>query len=576
MVIDLKKYFYIVLIFGLQISLLQAQIRIEVQPSKKMVNVGDIVEINFTISAQQNFDLGHLEWPNVEKTRFLGNSKQTNFVNRNGETIFQKIETLVLRAEQEGNIYIPPVKVEINGKIYRSNELNIEVQKSKKINNPSQQNQSIFLAVELSNQSVYINQPVIATVKLYAFSYDALRRRTELKTPGLNDFQVKKISNYTQRDFNQETVGNRTYVSEEVGQFQLIAQKVGELIIPSFEVTLAIPVGFLDEKLVDVSSDPVKIKVKQLPENSPKNFTGAIGKFKINTFADKKFIKTNESLQFEIEVIGEGNLSMLQMPELNLSKDLEVYKPTRHQKFQSTTSGEKGKLVYTYLIVPQYGGEYTIPSISFSYFNLENQSYETINSEPIDLVVEGAAKPQMPKANEDEINKYSVNQINSEDLMNENSNAHAVEKDSILNIKIPEIRKEDLSKIQNNLKNYWYYWLIPSGVLMFAFLCFLLIKSKKIEKKEDKRAYIKEELKIFDTYVKDNNSEKSVQKAEAILNEISAYLAQEDKIQKIEVNQIFKGLKNKIDLYRYAGSTSSLKLAELKKDLHFLVMESLR
>lgn len=576
MVIDLKKYFYIALIIGFQIPfLLQAQIQIEVRPNKKRVNVGDAVEINFIISAQQNFDLGRLEWPAIENARLLGNKKQTNFISRNGENLFQKIETFVLRAEQDGNIIIPPIKVEINGKFYQSNELTIDVQKNKKSTN-SYQNQSIFLAVELSNQTVFINQPIIATIKLYALSYDALRRRSELKTPGLNDFQVKKISNYTQRDFNQEAVGNRVYVSEEVGQFQLIPQKSGELIIPSFGITLAVPVGFLDEKLIDVNSDAVKVKVNSLPKNSPKNFTGAVGNFKINTFADKKNLKTNESLQLEVELIGEGNLSTLQMPQLNLSKDLEVYQPTRRNKFQSTATSEKGKIVNTYVIVPQYGGKYTIPSISFSYYNLETESYETIHSEPIDLVVEGEPKPLEEKVNKNEIAgaEDSIAQNNTINLANNDSYSQAVEKDSILNIQIPSIKKTYISKLHKNIEDYWYYWLMPAGgILVISFLYFFMKKNKK---EEDKVTYFKKELKIFDAFVKENNSEKAVQKAEIILNEISKYIDQENKTQKTEVNQISKALKNKIDLYRYAGSNHLLELTQLKKELHFIVIESLK
>lgn len=545
-------------------ELLKGQVKIEANASKKVIEVGEPVEINFIISGKENIDISRLQYPTIKKAKLLGSRKQNNYFYRNGESIYQKIETLVVSPEEEGRLVIPPVSVEVNGERYTSNQVIIRVNKTRK-NHTINSERTVFLEVELSENSVYENEPIIATVKLYSASYDLLRNRKEVLSSGLKDFQIKKISTDTERNINQELVGDRAYVSEEVGKYQLIPQKSGNLVIPPFEVALEIT-DFFDTKMVSIDSEPQRIKVKPLPSGIPKNFSGVVGNFKINTYVDDKKLKANEAFQIEIELIGEGNLSSLQMPKLQLDKNLEIYEPIRRNKFQTTEKGEKGKVVSVYSIVPQYGGKYTIPAIEFTFFNPKTKKYETINSQPIDIDIEGDPMPQ--NINQDSISlKDSI--LEKLDIY-QNKDEKLEDTPGV----IPEIIKPVAEEI-NYIEKIWYL-AIPTILMGLGGLFFFLFRRKKKEEKAEDIYDFRIEQKELIGFIKNKEIENSLQKSEQILTKLVDYLKEKEQDMKPEVSERYVKIKKEIQLHRYAGESLKFPLDKLAKDIDFIISKSIK
>ena len=129
------------------------------------------------------------------------------------------------------------------------------------------------------------------------------------------------------------------------------------------------------------------MQVKALPlENRPANFTGAVGDFDFKVTTSKSNLKANESAQVKVEVSGKGNLKLIDLPSIDTPNGLERYEPEHKESIRTNLSGLSGKVYDQYTVVPQYRGKYMIPPVSFSYFNLDKKSYETITTEPIALV----------------------------------------------------------------------------------------------------------------------------------------------------------------------------------------------
>src|SRR5690606_35497658 len=100
----------------------------------------------------------------------------------------------------------------------------------------------------------------------------------------------------------------------------------------------------------------------------------------------------SESLQATVEVTGNGNLKLFNLPKLTLPSSLEVYEPEYNESVRTESAGMQGRIADTYTIVPQYKGKYPIPSISFSYFDPKTETYKTLNSNEIVIdVLEGPA-----------------------------------------------------------------------------------------------------------------------------------------------------------------------------------------
>jgi hypothetical protein len=95
-------------------------------------------------------------------------------------------------------------------------------------------------------------------------------------------------------------------------------------------------------------------------------------------------------LQAIVEVRGKGNLKLFQLPKPSVPSSLEVYDPEFSEDVKTTITGMQGKVSENYTIVPAYRGKYPIPGISFSYFDPNSESYNTITSEEITInVLEG-------------------------------------------------------------------------------------------------------------------------------------------------------------------------------------------
>ena len=122
----------------------------------------------------------------------------------------------------------------------------------------------------------------------------------------------------------------------------------------------------------------------------PADLSGTVGDFDFEVTTRKPTLDATESLQAKVEVSGQGNLKLFQLPKLNLPSSLEVYEPEFTERISTRLSGMQGKISDSYTVVPQYKGKYPIPSISFSYFDPKEKKYKTITSEEIIIdVVEG-------------------------------------------------------------------------------------------------------------------------------------------------------------------------------------------
>ena len=112
----------------------------------------------------------------------------------------------------------------------------------------------------------------------------------------------------------------------------LIPQKAGKLTIDpmEMEISAGVPIGRRDlfgnmitrNTTYTVSSGRRTINVKQLPsEGRPVDFSGAVGQFDFNVTSSKANLKANESAQVKVEVVGKGNLKLIDLPSIETLMD---------------------------------------------------------------------------------------------------------------------------------------------------------------------------------------------------------------------------------------------------------------
>jgi hypothetical protein len=229
------------------------------------------------------------------------------------------------------------------------------------------------------------------------------------------------------------------------------------------------------------SSGSEKITVLPLPAEAPASFTGGVGKFSFNAYADKKELKTDEALKYRIELSGSGNLPLIEAPKNIWDETIEVYDPILKENYnvQPTISGTK---IWNFVAVPHAPGSYTTPSLEFSYFDLEQKKYVTLTAPSTSLTITGK-----PTKDKEKGKKYGE-----------------------FNYAKQKIRESSLYSMDSDLPNSAFYGLGVLPLLMALGLGFL----PKYERKEERfisgkkiSERVIQQMKQTEIYLKENKKE---------------------------------------------------------------------
>ncbi len=312
-----------------------------------------------------------------------------------------------LQAIKEGKYTLAPATFTLKNKTFRSDSVRIEVipgSTTEQTTNGSTGDpavegveeetpgEDIFLNLLLSRREVYLGEHIAATVKLY--TRVDLSGINEIKYPSFRDFLKIDLNTPPLSSLRRENVNGEVYGTGVLQQFLLYPQVTGEIEIEPVQISALIQQrsGQSDPFFGDffstystvpraVSSKPLKIKVKPLPGNKPDDFSGVVGTLNIKASLSKDSVTANDAVTLKITLSGSGNLKLAGEPVLNISPDIEVYDPKISDELKYGTGGTSGQRSFEYLLIPRHYGDYTIPSVTYSFFNIASGRYERVTTE---------------------------------------------------------------------------------------------------------------------------------------------------------------------------------------------------
>ena len=138
----------------------------------------------------------------------------------------------------------------------------------------------------------------------------------------------------------------------------------------------------------ELRTPKLKLNVQKLPDGKPADFSGAVGSFKISSSISTTELKANEAVTLRLVISGTGNMKLIKTPEVVFPEDFEVYDPKVENKFSLNKNGFSGNKVIEYLAIPRFGGEFTVPAIKFSYYDIASKQYKILTTESYTLKVE--------------------------------------------------------------------------------------------------------------------------------------------------------------------------------------------
>lgn len=370
-----------------------ADLRVDLRLDRETATLADSVRLEVVISGTRERNeepriLG-LETFRVSKG---GTSSRLQIINGQVEASVEY--TYFLKPKQTGEFTVGPAEITVKGKTARSGAATLTVEDV-----PEKQGDRgrLFLTAELTPQTVYVDQQVVYTLRLY--------RRIKvsdlsLSLPETKDLVFKKLGDPSE----YETVyQGQTYQVVEVryrlspsqpGVYRMEPARMGMTV---YEPRDRRRRGFFDDpffssfssgKPATVTGNALVLQVLKLPEDDrPAGFSGLVGDFKISAGLTPSQVRQGESATFTVVVTGEGNINRI--PDLSVPEIAGV-KVYADQPVLDTDVGDRGltgSKTMKWALVPEREGTFEIPSLSLSYFDPNRETYAVLKTLPLSLSV---------------------------------------------------------------------------------------------------------------------------------------------------------------------------------------------
>ena len=379
----------------------------------------------------------------VDGLRFFPMGQSSQYQSVNGKISSTVSYMYQVQAEDSGNYTIPPVRANINGQIKKTQPIGLRVsgpgrskssgaaplpppaptvagQTGTSNHRPGEENQIAFLRVTPSKYRSYVGELVPIEIKAF-FRQGLQATLNSLPVVSNNAFACQGLSKKPTQ--TEEVIDGVPYAvltwhtamsAVKEGEHPVSTELAATLIIPQTSRRRHPAFGsnmFDDdffntffnttrEEAVTLTSNRQKMRVLPLPRaGRPKNFSGAVGRFKLWANASLKSCMVGDPITLKMTVKGDGNFDRVSSPLLASPKGWKTYTPTASFK-PADSSGYKGKKRFEQAIIPLEASIKKIPPVEFSYFNTSSEKYVTLRTKPIKIKIKPdsiQAKESSPK-----------------------------------------------------------------------------------------------------------------------------------------------------------------------------------
>jgi len=401
-------------------------ISFEASVNTNKVSLGAVLRLTLTFNGAQNVQAPELPPIDGFEARYLGPSSQISIIN--GQYSSSVAHNYNLFPQKVGKFQIPSINVDISGKTFTSDPIDVEVVDTP-VSPTYQQDEEqqptalnikdkIFITLEIPKTQAYLNEKIPVKIKLFITGASVRDvQYPEFKPSGFVTEEFQKPKQYSQ------TLGGVLY---DVLEFNtdIYPTRTGELTIDPARLSCNILYrsaqrqspfdGFFDNDFFDhdfgglfggiekrplnLESVDLTLNVLPLPEEGkPENFFGAVGQFSFSAQVSPQNVNTGDPVTLRMAVEGDGNLKTVEMPSLKTGGNFKVYDPQIKE--------ENGKKILEQVVIPTVEGSQQIPMLSFSYFDSQTKTYQTIPQGPFAIEVNKAKQEESFKVVESKSEK---------------------------------------------------------------------------------------------------------------------------------------------------------------------------
>ncbi|HKH49096.1 MAG TPA: BatD family protein [Thermoanaerobaculia bacterium] len=239
---------------------------------------------------------------------------------------------------------------------------------------------AVFLRSEITPERPYVGQQALYTVHLY--TRDDISSIMPRELPTFRGFWVRDIPLPPSANADMVDVGGVRYARVPLFQKALFPLRAGRHTIEPSKVDLVARVieqrffgpPMSHPEQVRLSTAPQSIEVQPLPA-APPGFSGTVGQIGLQARLEPPQLRVGEAATLTVTLSGRGNLQSLAEPRIAPPDGLTLYPPQQQSEDQTHGTTVAGEHTWSYVVVPDRAGRFTVRVPEVSYFDPSNAAY---------------------------------------------------------------------------------------------------------------------------------------------------------------------------------------------------------
>ena len=323
-------------------------------------------------------------FPNIQQIEgvpVLGRheSQNNSFTYINGDMKNVRTTTLVLTLAPQKDMTIPVYTVNIDGKEYDTDPIDVKVVKATAPQATA--NNKFSLQIRTDKKSLIVGEPLLATVYFSLQNGVRLSENPQYNQPQFKGFFVKEVG-----DEKSYREGNRQ-VTEL--RYILTPQSEGNFTVGPATAKIGIADRnrrdmfgrFFGTTWIPIASNTIDIEVKPKPQESD-----LVGSFSIKNSIDAQSVKANKPVNLTITIEGEGSLEDFELDPFEIdgvtvySDDAKITTDLHNASMKSTYSKR-------FAFISDHA--FVIPARTVSVYDTKSQTLKNLEIPSYEIKVQG-------------------------------------------------------------------------------------------------------------------------------------------------------------------------------------------
>jgi hypothetical protein len=285
--------------------------------------------------------------------------------------------TKIIQFMPELDMTIPSYTVNISGKKYKTDPIDIKVVKS---NAPTTQGKALFkLTMSTHKTKVYVGESFMVTVYFSLRSDVRLFPDVKYTQPGLSDFLIADAG-------EQKAYIKGNYQVQEV-RYIVTPQVEGNFTISPAQAKVGVPdrsrrdiFGMtFGTKWYQTASNSLKVEV--LPQTVESDL---IGEFKVDVKLDSQEVKANKPVNLTVKIEGKGNLAGFEYPKYEID-GVTVY--SDEAKVDTKVVGGQLYSIYSKNFAFISEEDFSIPERTFSMYDTKDEKLKELKVQAFNVKI---------------------------------------------------------------------------------------------------------------------------------------------------------------------------------------------